>query len=67
MLYQIAMEKFLLSLEANDRSAKTIQTYLWRLENFQDFVEAKGITHIEDLKLDDLDEWAVSLRRQSKR
>jgi integrase/recombinase XerC len=61
------VERFLLSLEANGRSPRTILSYEWRLTDFRRFMSARGITSVEALKPGDLDAWAVALRRQSER
>lgn len=68
MLLNKAIENFLLSLEANGHASRTIDTYRWRLADLQQFIEAQGLaTDVEGLKPEDLDAWAVSLRRQDRR
>lgn len=67
MLLQDAVEKFLVSLEANGRATKTIETYEWRLNHFRQFLGSQGITAIEEVQHEDLDAWAVSMRRADRR
>jgi site-specific recombinase XerD len=59
-----AIQRFLLSLEANGRAERTIGSYRQRLAGFLDFVaEARGPVRLNELGPEDLDAWVVSLRR----
>jgi integrase/recombinase XerC len=67
LLLTEAIDRFLLSLEANGRAIATISTYRWRLTDFRESVEAGGIVSVESLSPETLDAWAVSLHRQPTR
>jgi site-specific recombinase XerD len=62
-----ALERFLLSLEANDRSRATIDTYAWRVGHFLEFIETRDLVRLEAIGPEEVDVWAVSLRRQERR
>lgn len=65
MNFTAALSRFLLSLEANDRSQSTIDTYDWRVGQFLEFMEARDLTGLGEIGPEEVDVWAVSLRRQS--
>jgi integrase/recombinase XerC len=67
MLLHKAVNNFLISLEANGRASRTIDTYAWRLGGFQEFIKALGVADVEALCPEHIDAWAISLRRQSER
>ncbi len=64
MLLDNAVEKFLLSREADDRRARTIGSYRQRLSGFQQFIKTQGLCEIAEIEPDIVDAWVVSLRRR---
>ncbi len=64
MLLDNAVEKFLLSRKADDRTARTIGSYRQRLSGFQQFIKTQGLFEIAEIEPDIIDAWFVSLRRR---
>jgi len=62
-----AIADFLVSLEANGRSPRTIDTYEHRLLSFQKFMETVGILDLDMIGPGDLDAWAASLRHVERK
>jgi integrase/recombinase XerC len=62
-----AVANFLMSLEADGRSLKTLETYQWRLGQFLQFLEARKVRELEGIRAEEVDAWAVAMRRQGER
>ena len=64
MLISDAINKYTTYLEAAGRAYRTIQSARERLKHFQNFIAPKGITDLDDLTPEVVDEYIVSLRRR---
>lgn len=67
MLLSEALERFLTSLEADDRTDRTIGTYKQRICRFITFMGERDILELGQVCPDDVDAWSVALKRQKTR